>query len=91
MGSRANGQSAEWLLPLIVLFGRQDMIETRKATRDDKGFLWELKVASMREYVEVVFGWDDALHDGLFETGFHPEDIHILRCAKLDMGMYELQ
>jgi len=67
------------------------MIETRKATRDDKGFLWELKVASMREYVEVVYGWDDALQYGFFEKGFHPEDIHILRCDKLDMGMYELQ
>ncbi len=68
-----------------------NVITTRTATYDDKDFLWELKVASMRRYVEAVYGWDDAIQYGFFEKGFHPEDIQIIQCDKLDMGMYELR
>ena len=68
-----------------------NVITTRPATHDDKDFLWELKCASMRQYVEAIYGWDDAIQYEFFEKGFHPEDLQIIQCDKQDMGMYELQ
>ncbi len=68
-----------------------NVITTRTATRNDKDFLWKLKVASMRGYIEAVHGWDDAIQYGFFEQGFHPEDIRIIQCDRRDIGMYELR
>jgi GNAT superfamily N-acetyltransferase len=68
-----------------------NMITTRTATSDDKDFLWELKVASMRQYVEAVYGWDDSSQYGFFELGFRPEAIQIIQYDGQDIGMYELR
>ncbi len=65
------------------------MIETRQANSGDKDFLWKLKVASMRQYVEAVYGWDDAIQYGFFEKSFHPEDIQVIQYGGKDVGMYE--
>ena len=67
------------------------MLKTRNATDSDKGFLWKLKVASMRQYVEQVYGWDDTVQYEYFENSFHPENIKIIQVDGQDMGMYELQ
>ena len=67
------------------------MITTRNATYQDKGFLWALKIASMRQYVEQVYGWEDNAQRGYFEKGFHPEVIRIIQHDGHDAGMYELQ
>jgi hypothetical protein len=68
-----------------------NVITTRTATGDDKDFLWELKVASMRQYVEAVYGWDDSSQYGFFELGFHPQAIQIIQYDQQDIGMYELR
>ena len=68
-----------------------NVITTRTATDDDKGFLWELKVASMRQYVEAVYGWDDCIQYGFFELGFRPQAIQIIQYDQQDIGMYELR
>lgn len=67
------------------------MISTRKATDDDKAFLWKLKVASLRPYLAQVYGWDDNTQFGYFENGFHPEAIQIIQYDGQHVGMYELQ
>ena len=67
------------------------MITTRHATSQDKDFLWSLKSAAMREYVEQVHGWEDTLQLKFFEKSFHPETILIIRENGYDVGMYELQ
>jgi GNAT superfamily N-acetyltransferase len=67
------------------------MITTRNATYQDEGFLWDLKIASMRRYVEQVYGWEDKAQRGFFEKGFHPETIQIIQHDGHDVGMYELQ
>jgi ribosomal protein S18 acetylase RimI-like enzyme len=67
------------------------MITTRKATDDDKAFLWHLIVASMRQYVEQVYGWDDITQYGYFENGFQPEVIQIIQYDRQDVGMFVLQ
>jgi ribosomal protein S18 acetylase RimI-like enzyme len=68
-----------------------NVITTRTATGDDKGFLWELKVAVMRQYVEAVYGWDDSNQYGFFELGFYPQAIQIIQYDQQDIGMYELR
>jgi ribosomal protein S18 acetylase RimI-like enzyme len=68
-----------------------NVITTRTATSDDKDFLWELKVASMRQYVEAVYGWDDSSQYGFFELGFCPQAIQIIEYDRQDIGMYELR
>ena len=65
-------------------------ITTRKGAKSDKESLWKLHVASMRGYIEQVWGWDDAIQQEFFDNGFHPEDIHIIQVEGQDVGMYEL-
>lgn len=67
------------------------MIDSREATQDDKAFLWRLKVAAMREYVEAVYGWDEAEQYRFFEKGFRPEELRIIRLDGRDAGMYKFQ
>ena len=71
--------------------GRATMITIRKATVEDKVFLWNLKVAAMRPYVERVYGWDDAYQYDYFEDNFHPEALDIIQNDGQDVGMYKLQ
>jgi ribosomal protein S18 acetylase RimI-like enzyme len=66
-------------------------ITTRKATLEDRVFLWQLKVASLREYVENIYGWDDAVQKTFFENSFHPEAIRIIQLEDQDVGMVELR
>lgn len=65
------------------------MIETRHAISGDKDFLWKLKVASMRQYVEAVYGWDDTIQYGFFEKNFRPEGIQVIQYDGKDIGMFE--
>jgi hypothetical protein len=65
------------------------MIETRQAIIADKDFLWKLKVASMRQYVDAVYGWDDTIQYGFFEKCFQPEDIQVIQYGGNDIGMFE--
>lgn len=67
------------------------MITTRKATNEDRDFLWSLKVASMRTYVEQVYGWDDTVQQMFFDDGFCPENLDIIQYEGQEVGMYELR
>lgn len=66
-------------------------ITTRTAVSEDKDFLKILKFVSMRQYVESVYGWDDAVQDKFFEDSFYPDKIQIIRYNNQNVGMYELQ
>ena len=66
------------------------MITTRRATAEDKEFLWILKVAAMRQYVEQVYGWDDTMQYDYFEKNFHPEALEIIQYDGQDVGIYKL-
>ena len=65
-------------------------ITYRQATQDDYQFLYELKVASMRDYVDQVYGWDDAFQEEFFEKDFRADDLTIIQVDGRDLGMYEL-
>ena len=66
-------------------------ITTRLASQQDYQWLYDLKIASMRTYVEAVYGWDDAVQKDFFDKDFCPEVINIVTVDGLDAGMFELE
>jgi GNAT superfamily N-acetyltransferase len=66
-------------------------ITKRTAIQDDYQWLYDLKVASMRTYVQAVYGWDDEVQKNFFDQGFQPESIQIIVVDDLDAGMFETE
>jgi GNAT superfamily N-acetyltransferase len=66
------------------------LITTRKVTEKDKEFLWNLKVAAMRPWVELVYGWNDDAQYSYFLKNFRPKTMRIIRYDGQDVGMVEL-
>jgi hypothetical protein len=59
----------------------------RLAQTDDREFLLRLNEATMREYVEHVWGWDEAEQTTLFENRFQPERWQIIQSGAQDIGV----
>ena len=59
----------------------------RKATRDDKGFAYKVKRAAMREYVELVWGWDEDQQWQLHDRWFREQDFQIINLDGTDVGI----
>jgi ribosomal protein S18 acetylase RimI-like enzyme len=66
------------------------MINLREAASDDMSFLWELHIASMREYVDATYGWDDTDQKNRFDTGFRPAGVQIIEVDGKPVGMWEM-
>jgi GNAT superfamily N-acetyltransferase len=54
-------------------------ISLRPANDGDFDFLWWLHRATMREYVDQTWGWEDELQERWFRRGFEPHRIQIVR------------
>ena len=52
--------------------------ELRPAT-DDRGFLWDLLVATMKGFVEQIWAWDEADQRRRFAENFPPGAYQIIR------------
>ncbi len=65
-------------------------IAKRQACENDYEWLFDLKVASMRDYVDEIYGWNDTIQKEFFENGFSPNDITVITVDGLDAGMFEL-
>ena len=65
-------------------------INKRTAILSDLNWLYELKIASMKDYINQVYGWDKTLQKNLFVTHFCPSNITIITVDDIDVGMYEL-
>lgn len=65
-------------------------IATRQASETDYEWLYELKVASMRDYIEELYGWDDVAQRAFFDEGFRPCDIEVIIFEGSNAGMFEL-
>lgn len=63
------------------------MYTLRQATDDDFDFLYHLHVATMKEYVEAVYGWDDAFQERYFKERFDPTPCQIVVVEGRDIGM----
>jgi len=78
------------LIPASVL---SMMYELRPATDDDLQFLYELHVATMKEYVDRTWGWDDADQWRRFQVRFNPAGQQVIVAHGRDVGklVYEQQ
>jgi ribosomal protein S18 acetylase RimI-like enzyme len=59
----------------------------REARADDLDFLLALHEATMREYVERVWGWDDEQQASILRSRFCPERWQIIQSDKQDIGL----
>ena len=58
----------------------------RKAIQDDKKFAYEVKRAAMREYVELVWGWDEDLQWQYHDRRFNQQAFQIISLDGVDVG-----
>ena len=65
-----------------------DILE-RPAEVNDRTFLWDLHVATMRDYVERTWGWDEGFQKDHFRKTFSTEHLRILTCGDHDIGALE--
>lgn len=63
-------------------------VTERKARDSDYDFLWHLKVASMQQYIEEVYGWNEEGQENYFRRSFNPQEIHVIQVDRKDVGMY---
>jgi ribosomal protein S18 acetylase RimI-like enzyme len=63
----------------------------RPAHPDDRGFLFDLNEATMREHIERVWGWDDAAQAAFFESRFRPDGWKIIQADGRDIGVLIVQ
>jgi ribosomal protein S18 acetylase RimI-like enzyme len=63
------------------------MYTLRPARDADFQFLYELHEATMRDYVEQTWGWDDQTQLQRFRSGFQPELLTIVIVDGVDSGM----
>jgi ribosomal protein S18 acetylase RimI-like enzyme len=59
----------------------------RRATEGDLGFLYGLHVATMKEYVDKTWGWDDAQQEAAYRKNHDPATIQIVTRDGQDIGM----
>ena len=61
-------------------------IKLRNATKKDYSFLYTLHKATMGEYVEKTWGWDEKFQQTHFIKYFDPESLQIVVAATTDIG-----
>lgn len=64
----------------------------RPVRPDDHAWLLRLHHAAMREVVERVWGWDDALQDGYFQSYIERSSTAlIVQAQRLDVGLFDVE
>ena len=66
-------------------------IHFRPATANDIDFLYSLHVATMKEYVDQTWGWDEAFQAAVFRKNYVPAEIQVITFAEKDIGMLSLE
>ena len=61
-------------------------LSIRKAQTIDSEFVFTVKKAAFREYVEQVWGWDDTYQRDLHNRRFASQDIRIIQFCGTDVG-----
>lgn len=59
----------------------------RNAGPDDRQFAYEVKRSAMREYVELVWGWDEAQQWQLHDHRFREQDVQVITVDGEDVGI----
>ena len=68
-----------------------EQIHFRPAAESDIDFLYALHVATMKEYVDKTWGWDDTFQEAVFRKNYVPAEIQVITFAEKDMGMLSLE
>ncbi len=63
-------------------------LNIRKADAVDSDFVFAVKKAAFREYVEQVEGWDDTHQRELHNKRFDSQDVRIIQFQKKDIGFF---
>jgi ribosomal protein S18 acetylase RimI-like enzyme len=58
----------------------------RSATPDDREFAYRVKKAALREYVEQIWGWNEAEQRRLHERRFAAQEFRVIRLGGTDVG-----
>lgn len=58
----------------------------RTARPTDSEFVFSVKKAAFREYVEQVWGWDDSDQRERHDRRFGSQDVRIIRSGEVDVG-----
>ena len=66
-------------------------VSLRPATEDDYDFLWWLHGATMRDYVDAIWGWDEGLQVQYFQERFDPARMEIVECAGEAVGYISVE
>ena len=66
-------------------------IDFRYATNDDIDFLYAMHIATMKDYVDQTWGWDDAFQETVFRKNYVPAEIQIITFDGRDIGMISLE
>lgn len=61
-------------------------LKFRKAQATDSEFVFTVKKAAFREYVEQIWGWDDTYQRELYNRRFASQDIRIIQFHGTDVG-----
>ena len=61
-------------------------LNIRKAQASDSEFVFTVKKAAFREYVEQVWGWDDNYQRELHDRRFASQDLRIIQFCGTDVG-----
>ena len=68
-------------------FGSSDNLKVRMAGEDDKEFAYQAKRAAFREYVELVWGWDEGKQRKLHDQRFAAQDFWVISLDDEDVGI----
>ena len=68
-----------------------EQIRFRPATESDVDFLYALHAATMKEYVDQTWGWDEAFQEAVFRKNYVPAEIQVITFDEKDIGMLSLE
>lgn len=66
-------------------------IDFRQATDADIEFLYAMHVATMKEYVDQTWGWEDAFQESVFRKNYVPAKIRVITFEGKDIGVISLE
>ena len=63
-----------------------EALKVRKAQATDSEFVFAVKKAAFREYVEQIWGWEDTYQRDLHNRRFASQDLRIIQFRGIDVG-----
>jgi GNAT superfamily N-acetyltransferase len=63
----------------------------RKANEDDIELVIELHRTTLKEYVEVIWGWDEELQQKLIRERFNPASLQVIQVTSIDIGVLNVE